>query len=286
MFTLSSFLVFTMALFMEISSQTTCSENTNIASNKPMTKWGPKLSKEELECISRLSTSDLAEMLKKGDALHAYAALKELKAGDRLKENIDLLLGIAAQARGDMIVEGLIKPIDVSSKDIEKCVTDKVLNFLENQLKKDRPSVSRWQVIRSLAQSVYIKDQWTVGMVLPAKSKSAKLPYRNEKVLDILLSSLESKDQGVQKEAIYWLGIVGANDPDKTKEVVARLETQLSKEEALTETKLHKEQIQNNIRISIEKLKQQIAYDKGDYPKFTSRGTVTTSSKPATQQTR
>jgi hypothetical protein len=60
-------------------------------SDPNMTKWGPKLSKEEKAIIAKLSRAELVEMLRSGDALHAYAALDRLKADEGWKRNFDLL---------------------------------------------------------------------------------------------------------------------------------------------------------------------------------------------------
>ena len=95
------------------------------ADDKPdpnMTKWGPKLSEEELARIAKLPKQELVEMLKTGKTLHAFAALKLLKSEARggLKENFNLLLNIAAETRGDFIVEGLVRPVKPTATPEEK----------------------------------------------------------------------------------------------------------------------------------------------------------------------
>lgn len=64
-----------------------------------MTKWGPKLSEQELAAIAKLSTTELVDMLRTGDTLHASAALKQLKANGGWKKNFDLLLSMAARTQ-------------------------------------------------------------------------------------------------------------------------------------------------------------------------------------------
>ena len=119
-----------------------------------MTKWGPKLSEEEQARIAKLSTTELVEMLKTGDTLHKFAALRHLRANGGWKKNFDLLLSIAADKRvgGDMIVGGMVSEIDESPSAEDKRLVDKFLDFLELELKKDESSVSHSQVVRSLGK--------------------------------------------------------------------------------------------------------------------------------------
>ena len=135
-----------------------------------MTKWGPKLSKEEIARINQLPKAELVEMLKHGDTLYAYAALKRLKANGGWEKNFDLLLSIAAETRGDLIVEGFMtgpsSPVEVSGSKEAKQRVDKFLDFLEAQLKKEKPSVSRRQAIRSMAKTVFREVSLSVESVL------------------------------------------------------------------------------------------------------------------------
>jgi len=238
------------------------------ADDPNMTKWGPKLSKKELAKIAKLSTPELVNMLKTGDTLHAYAALKRIKANGGWKRNFDLLLTIAAEKRGDMIVEGLVRPIRTSAAAEDKRLVDKYLSLLEAQLKKDKPSVSRRQAIRSIAQTVFlraaIRPTWRpltpLALSDPNESDPNKLevPYANARVLSILTRCLNNEDWQVRVAAIYGLDAIGANDLAKADNVVAVLKAQLAKEEASKEKKEVKAGMKKVIQHSVRRLDREI----------------------------
>ena len=196
-----------------------------------------------LDKISKLPPQELADMLRHDfDIRNAQTALRILK--ENLPENIDLLLNIAAETRGNMIVEGgLIKPIKISASAEDKRVVDKFLDFLEGQLEKDRPSVSRIPAIRSIAQTVFItagQPAWRPYVPLwdpnrPDHPNQLPVPYANERVVNILISNLDEKKWSVRGEVIRWLGYVGANDFANADEIVAVLETQLIEEDKIQE---------------------------------------------------
>ena len=125
-----------------------------------MTKWGPKLSEEEVARIAGLSVPELADMLRTGDTVHAYAALSRLKADGGVARNLDLLLGIAAETRGDMIVEGLARPVEASAGDQEKQVVDRLLDLLEAAYGGTIES-------NALVESIDIHRAWRDGKMLP-----------------------------------------------------------------------------------------------------------------------
>jgi len=200
-----------------------------------MTKWGPKLSEEEQARIAKLSTAELVEMLKTGDTLHKFAALRHLKANGGWKKNFDLLLSIAADRRvgGDMIIEGLVSGIDESASAEDKRLVDKFLDFLESELKKDEPSVSHSQVVRSLGQVVLRRRRAPRAMSSKLETiKHIKPPYDYRRVITTLISCSDNKDRNVSGDAIMWLGTVGAEDLALANKVIATLEAQLAKEKS------------------------------------------------------
>lgn len=215
-----------------------------------MTKWGPKLSEEEQARIAKLSTTELVEMLKTGDTLHKYAALRHLRANGGWKKNFDLLLSIAAgrHGAGNMIVEGLVFKIDESASVEDKRLMDKFLDFLESELKKDKPSVTHFQVVRSLGQVVLRRRRAPRPMSSKLESiKHFEPPYSYRRVITTLISCLDNKNRNVRGDAIRWLGTVGAEDLALANKVIATLEAQLAKEEIR-----EKEAIKGHLRKVIE----------------------------------
>lgn len=226
-----------------------------------MTKWGPKLSEEKLAAISKLSTTELVDMLKTGDTLHKFAALERLKANGAWKKNFDLLLNIAAEKGGssDMIVEGLVSGIEESASAEDKCLVDNFLDFLEAELKKDKPSVSRHQAIRSIGQAVTKRR----AVPTPARTKleilkHMKPPYGHGRAISILISCLYSKHWRVRADAIDALGSVGAQDIARSNHIIATLETQLAKEETSEENKADKEGLKKTIEHALRRLRGQL----------------------------
>jgi hypothetical protein len=230
-----------------------------------LTKWGPKLSEEELVTIASLSTSELVEMLKNGDTLHAYAALKELRAGEGRKANFELLLNVAANTRGDMIVEGLVKPIKPSADAEDKRLVDKYLDFLEAQLKKVKPSVSHQQAIRSIAQTTYIKaDIWPAWYSRKPADPNIHdpnellVPYANDRVVNILMRCLDNSDRRIREVAIRWLANVGANDITQIDSVIAVLNAQVDKELSRKDKEEIKTKMKNRIHSALRQLNKNI----------------------------
>lgn len=228
-----------------------------------MTKWGPKLSEEELAVIAKLSTPQLAEMLKNGDTLHAFAALNQLTINDGWKQNFDLLLSIASERRGDMIVEGLIWPRSTIIDAEYKRMVDKLLDFLESELKREKPSVSRKQAIRSIAQTVdlnaAVKDKFRPIHLDPnTDPNQLPVPYGNERVVNILTKCLDSNDMNVRLEVVDWLGNIGANDRSKSGEIIANLEAQIAKEQMLNESEDAKEKAKKIIKCSLETIRKDL----------------------------
>ena len=217
-----------------------------------MTKWGPRLSEEEQARIAKLSTTELVEMLKTGDTLHKFAALRHLRANGGWKKNFDLLLSIAADKRvgGDMIVGGMVSEIDESPSAEDKRLVDKFLDFLESELKKDESSVSHSQVVRSLGKVALNRrrlELTPMSMSHLESIKQVKPPYGYRRVITTLISCLDNKDRNVRDDAIMWLGTVGAEDLALANKVIAALEAQLAKEETI-----EKKAINDNRRKVIE----------------------------------
>lgn len=230
-----------------------------------MTKWGPKLSDTEIAVIAKLSTPELVEMLKTGDTLHAYAALERLKAGAGLKENFNLLLNIATQTRGDMIVEGLVKPIRSSADAEDKRIIDKYLDFLEAQVKMDKPSISRRQAIRSISKTVYltshIRHSWRNKILDPndkADPNQLMIPYANKRVLNILKQYLDNENVKIRKDTAIWLASIGSNDLSSTQEIKAVLEKQLINEEDMDQDISVKQEMKKVLNNSLKRLEHNI----------------------------
>jgi hypothetical protein len=260
--------------------------NIYAAGSKPdpnMTKWGPKLSEKELASIAKLSTQELAQMLKTGDTLHKFAALEQLKAESHggLKKNFDLIMSIAEETgSGVLIVEGLIKPVKTTAVEEEKRMVDKFLNFLENQLKDEKlpASIKEWY-IRSMGGVVYIRPdllpKWnpeqfpsTLEASLLGNPKNfdpnkLPIPYANDRVVSIIVKYLESKDRIVRESAIRWLGNIGSNDISKADKIVETLEAQIKKEDVLNNNEKDRQTMKKVVNDSTESLKERIKQLKG-----------------------
>ena len=252
-----------------------------------MTMWGPKLSEEELARIAKLPKQELVEMLKTGDMMHAFAALKLLKSEARggLKENFNLLLKIAAETRGNLIVEGLVEPAKPTAAPEEKNRIDRFINFLDLQLKLDKPKVSPHQAIRSIAQTVYIasaiNSKWyplTPSTPYEFDPNQLPIPYANDRVITIITRHLNNSDSRVRAAAIHWLSAVGANDMPKSEKIVGYLEAQIIKEASLNKTKKSKERMIKHVRQSLERLRREI--DKRRFRKQTSPPALPASPEP------
>ena len=228
-----------------------------------ITEWGHKLKQEELDRISKLSTEKLVDVLKNGNALQAYAALEQLKKDGGWQKNFDLLLSIASERRGDMIVEGLLKPVKETSDPNGKKRVDKFLDFLELQIEKDKPSISQAQAIRSMTQTVRISglkgwQRATIVAGIKADPNKLEIPYGNERVINILCSCLDSNDWRVRSEAILGLGGIGANDLRKADEIVEILNSQLVKEETIEDKAVNLERRKELIKYSLQRLNREI----------------------------
>ncbi len=232
-----------------------------------MTKWGPKLSEEERARIAKLSTTELVEMLKTGDTLHKFAALRHLRANGGWKKNFDLLLSIAADKRvgGDMIVEGMVSEIDESASAEDKRLVDKFLDFLESELKKDESSVSHSQVVRCLGKVVLRRRRPTPMSSKLETIKHIKPPYGYRRVITTLISCLDNKDRNVSGDAIRWLGTVGAEDPALANKVIATLEAQLAKEK-IREKEAIKDYRRKVIEDALNRLRRQLSPESPEGP--------------------
>lgn len=195
-----------------------------------MTKWGPKLKKEELARIDALSKKELIAMLKTGDTLHAYAALDQLTAGDDLKTNLDLLLAIAADRRGNMIVEGLVSPVELSASPDDKLLIDKFLDFLEEQLVLEKPSVTREQSLRSMVQAVRDRNSHSPSAFARGARFQEPPPYASSRVLVTLFWCLGHPDSHTRMVAVRLLGLLAYNDFGTIDGIIRVLELQATKE--------------------------------------------------------
>jgi hypothetical protein len=247
------------------------------APDPKMTRWGPKLSEKELASIAKLSTPELAQMLRTGDTLHKFEALKQLKSESHggLQKNFDLLMSIAEETGGGaLIAEGLLKPIKTTAEVEEKRMVDKFLNFLEKQLKDEKVAAStKESYISSMGGVVYIRPdllpKWDPEQ-FPSTLETSLLgyknfdpnklpiPYANDRVVGIIVKYLDSKERIVRESAIRWLGNIGANDISKADKIVSTLEAQIQKEDVLNNNEKDKEAMKTVVKDSIKRLKQNI----------------------------
>jgi len=129
------------------------------------------------------------------------------------------------------------------------------VDFLEAQIKSDKPSVHHGRVILNLAKVVYNPQSIWDPTDLEGVRKEPP-PYGYERVMGILISCLDNTDWRVRSEAIHWLGTLGAQDSHMGEKVVALLEAQLAKEQASDETKEEKEIRRKGIENTLKDLRQ------------------------------
>jgi hypothetical protein len=171
-------------------------------------------------------------------------------------------VSVASETRGDMRVEGLVRPIKQSASIEDKIRSDKFLSFLENELKKDNPSVSHRQAIRSVAETVFItsaiRPAWR-PYISPSDTSISEpnklpIPYANERVVQILTECLDSNNITIRREAIRWFGRIGSNDISSAGEIKKLLEKQLVSEENMNQDTIVKEKMKKAIKNSIKSL--------------------------------
>ena len=220
-----------------------------------MTKWGPKLKKEELARIDALSKAELIAMLKTGETLHAYAALHRLTRDDALNRNVDLLLAVAAETRGNMIVEGLISPVEVSAAPVDKLLVDKFLTFLEKQLFLEEPSIRREQSLRSMVQAVR-RDPHRPSPFARGARFQTPAPYASTRVLVTLFWCLDHPDWHVRTTAIRWLGVLPLNDFGTIDGIIRMLESQAEKETLSAENAVTTRQLAEEVQDALRRLRR------------------------------
>jgi len=164
-------------------------------------------------------------------------------------------------ARTEMIIPMKAIPVTASAEDKQKM--DKLLDLLENELKKEKSSVSRQVAIGLVGGAVFINKmdvQWGRDLFFlqphAFDPNTLPIPYDNDRAIKILTQCLDHNDWQVRAEAIRWLGSIGANDFKKAYDVVALLEAQLAKEKAGTETEKVKVEREKSISHSLERLNQ------------------------------
>ena len=74
-----------------------------------------------------------------------------------------------------------------------------------------------------------------------------------------MISCLDNEDWNVRETAIRWLGAVGPNDLARSKDVIAVLQTQLTKEETSQENEEVKTRRERVIQYAIGRLKMTLA---------------------------
>jgi hypothetical protein len=174
------------------------------------TKWGPKLSAEEVAAISQLPVDKLSEMVLKGETMHALEAVSCLKKDKGWRDNLDVLLGLAEQKYGDLIVEGMITSAQVTDDPADRAAVDRFLTFLEKQLTLDKPSVTHSQAIRSMAWAVRFRPVEKLRPLLSSGERpEPPVPYGLPRVFGTVTSQLENTDWRVRQTAIRWLGELG-----------------------------------------------------------------------------
>jgi len=218
-----------------------------------------ELSRKELARIAELSERQLVEMVGTSDVRYVLAALSRLKATGAWKRHLDSLLSVAAEKRGDVIVEALVFPVEASGKAEDKRLVDKYLDFLAGQLGKTKPAVSLPQAIRCIARTG-CREENASPMPAPRKAHadSRPPPYGSARIVRILISCLDTTDCLVRRTAIRWLGVVGANDPAKAHIVVDALHKQQAKEEAGQEKPEVRKQMQQATQEALRTLQRRM----------------------------
>ena len=218
-----------------------------------------QLTEEEKVRISKLSVPELVKLYKTGETLQIYSAADQLKRGDGRKENFDLLLNLAEGPHGQIMTEGLVRPVKNSAPDEEKRMVDRYLDFLESQLKKEKPSVPYEWAVRGIGQAINVSNEsgWKTLSMWPKINdlNDIDIPYANERATNILISCMDSDNKKIREAAIHWFGNIGANDPDKIGDMIKLLNDQLAKEQGKNETEQY-EWAKTIIKRSLERLNQ------------------------------
>lgn len=210
------------------------------------TKWGPKLTEDELSRIAKLSVPELAAMLRTGDTLHAYAALRALVNDGAWLENYELLLSIATEVRGDMIVESLARPVASSDPAEVKQFADTLLAFLEDQLRQENPKVSQMQAIRGIGKALQRGSDGN-AMAKSPQAPADELVYGFARGQRNLIGHLSDSQPQVRREVIRWLAEVSAVDTDAASVAIAALDARLIRERALGQDPDVREEMEREI---------------------------------------
>jgi len=186
----------------------------------------PPLSEEEKEQIRNLSRELKFEVIRKGDRLQAQFAFVQVLREGYNDDDIRTLLEIRG-ALDRTIVEGLCKvKYEKAATDDEKRRIDYLVDLLAERAREgDALAVNGLGrlIMRSHSHEVDHGQDITVS----------GLPYANRRVTDILLECLRHESYHVRLAAAKWLGTVGANEPDRSDEIIAQLQDQLEKEETV-----------------------------------------------------
>lgn len=221
----------------------------------------PILKPEERERILKLPPRELVEVIRTGNGTSASLALNILKSSDAWKQNFDALLSIAKEKRGEMIAESLQWANSKYASNDEKRMKDEFLDFLEEQLNKDKPDVKLTQVVRSVEKCIgptsKVKLRWREqAKALGNNIEEADIPYGNDKGLDILVRCLDSDRITVRRDVICAIGRVGANDPAQCERLIKRLEEQFAKEQEFVKDEQDLKWIMQDINTAIYRLKR------------------------------
>jgi len=141
-------------------------------------------------------------------------------------------------------------------------MVDRYLDFLESQLKKDKPSVPYDWAVRGIAQSIHITSNMTDWKTIDLLSKISDaneidIPYANDHAINILISCMDNNSFKMRREAISAFGVIGYNDPKKIDNMIKLLEDQLVKEQNRKENQDRIPEITQTVNLSIERINHQ-----------------------------
>ena len=201
-----------------------------LAISNPARAYVEPLSEEEIAAIQRLSPSELVELIKEGDALHAEAAFDELLRDGCSISELETLVEVAKNHHGQMIIDTLALTIyDETASDEDKRRVDRFIDLLEEALKNWDPPGFGLVAVDGLARTINHDPVYKNREI--DQGRWPKPPYANDRVTDILIWCLDHEHFAVRHAAIRWLSSVGANDPGRAEDILARLKAQRIKEE-------------------------------------------------------
>ncbi len=198
--------------------------------SNPASAYVEPLTEEEIDAIRRLSPSELIELIKSGDALHAQHAVDELLRDGCSMSELETLVEVAKNHYGQMIICTLALTIyDETASDEDKRRVDRFIDLVEEALKDWDPPGFGLVAVDGLARTINHDPVYKNRQI--DQGRWPNPPYANDRVTDILIWCLDHKHFAVRHAAIRWLSSVGGNDPGRAEDILAKLKAQRIKEE-------------------------------------------------------